>query len=401
MQKQGNVAGWTVTIAALGINLILGILYSWGVIKKALVEDWGWTNTEASLPYTVCVALLAFVTIFGGRLQDKYGPRIIALIGGLLFGAGLLLSAWAQSPVVMVVTFGMVSGIGMGFAYAAATPCAIKWFEPRKKGLIAGIVVAGIGLSAIYIAPLTNYLLRTSGVQHTFLILGILALVSLMVFSLLLKNPPAGYVPQAKKDRPAVAHGHDYSWQEMIKTRPFFLLWFTYLLSATAGLMLIGHIASIAWVQAGWQGGFVLVVILAIFNTSGRILGGFLSDIMGRTSALLLVFIIQALNMFAFSMLTSIPLLIVGTAVAGLAYGALFSLFPATTADFFGIKNLGVNYGLIFTGWGIAGIVGPVLAGRVADLTGTYTASYWAAGSMLVLGALLVGFIKAPKSKEV
>jgi OFA family oxalate/formate antiporter-like MFS transporter len=280
-------------------------------------------------------------------------------------------------------------------------PVPSSGLNPVKKGLIAGIVVAGIGLSAIYIAPLTNYLLRTSGVQHTFLILGILALVSLVVFSLLLKNPPAGYVPQTKKDRPAVAHGHDYSWQEMIKTRPFFLLWFTYLLSATAGLMLIGHIASIAWVQAGWQGGFVLVVILAIFNTSGRILGGFLSDIMGRTSALLLVFVIQALNMFAFSVLTSIPLLIVGTAVAGLAYGALFSLFPATTADFFGIKNLGVNYGLIFTGWGIAGIVGPVLAGQVADLTGTYTASYWAAGSMLVLGALLVGFIKAPKSKEV
>jgi OFA family oxalate/formate antiporter-like MFS transporter len=375
-------------------------LYSWGVIKKALVEDWGWSNTEAALPYTVCVAILAFVTIFGGRLQDKYGPKIIALTGGILFGAGLLLSAFAKNPTIMVLTFGVISGLGMGFGYAAATPCAIKWFEPRKKGLIAGIVVAGIGLSAIYIAPLTNYLLKTSGIEYTFMFLGILALVALIIFSLLLKNPPEGYVPVTKKNRPVVAHGQDYTWQQMIKTRPFFLLWLTYLLSATAGLMLIGHIASIAYVQAGWQAGFILVVVLAIFNTSGRILGGFLSDTMGRTNALLMVFVIQALNMFAFSFLNSIPLLIVGTAVAGLSYGALFSLFPATTADFFGIKNLGVNYGLIFTGWGIAGIVGPILGGQVADLTGTYNASYVVAGIMLLLGALLVKFIKEPAKRS-
>jgi MFS transporter, OFA family, oxalate/formate antiporter len=399
MSVHRNVSGWIVTLAALGINLILGILYSWSVIKKALVDDWDWSNTEAALPYTVCVAILAFVTIFGGRLQDKYGPKIIALIGGILFGTGLLLSAFAKNPTVMVLTFGVISGLGMGFGYAAATPCAIKWFEPRKKGLIAGIVVAGIGLSAIYIAPLTNYLIRTSGIEYTFLFLGILALTGLILFSLLLKNPPVNYVPFVKKNRPVVAHGVDFTWQQMIKTRPFFLLWLTYLLSATAGLMLIGHIASIAHVQAGWQGGFVLVVILAIFNSSGRILGGFLSDTIGRTNALLMVFLLQALNMFAFSFMDSQPLLIAGTAVAGLSYGALFALFPATTADFFGIKNLGVNYGLIFTGWGVAGIVGPLLGGQVADLTGTYNVSYVVAGIMLLLGALLVKFIKEPAKR--
>lgn len=396
MTQKKNTAGWTVTFAALGINLILGILYSWGIIKEALVQDWGWNNTQAALPYTVCVALLAFVSIFGGRLQDKYGPRIIALIGGILFGTGLLLSALAKNPIVMVLTFGVISGLGMGFGYAAATPCAIKWFEPRKKGLIAGIVVAGIGISAIYIAPLTNHLIGNFSIKYTFTFLGILSLIAMTVFSLILRNPPAGYVPAAKKNRPVVAHGDDYTWKEMIKTRSFILLWLTYLLSATAGLMLIGHIASIARAQAGWHAGFVLVVILAVFNTSGRIGGGFLSDKVGRSNAMLIVFLIQAANMFAFSFLHSIPLLIAGTAVAGMAYGALFSLFPANAADFFGIKNLGVNYGLIFTGWGIAGIIGPILAGRVADLTGNYNASYVVAGIMLLMGAFLVKRLKAP-----
>ena len=135
MSSERNVSGWVVTFAATGINLILGLLYSWSVIKASLVNDWGWTNTQASLPYTVCVAMLAFMTIFGGRLQDKYGPRVIALIGGILFGSGILASAFAKTPFTMLLTFGIISGVGMGFAYASATPAAMKWFEARKKAL--------------------------------------------------------------------------------------------------------------------------------------------------------------------------------------------------------------------------------------------------------------------------
>lgn len=399
MNTQRNNAGWIVTFAALGINLILGILYSWSILKKALVAEWDWSNTEASLPYTVCIAVLAFVTIFGGRLQDKYGPRIIALIGGLLFGAGLIGSAYAKNPTVMVLTFGVLSGLGMGFGYAAATPCAIKWFDPRKKGLITGIVVSGIGLSAVYIAPLTNYLIKSSSIEETFMFLGILSIVAMTIFSLILRNPPVGYVPVAHAKKPATQHSADFRWQDMIKTRPFILLWLTYLMSATAGLMLIGHIASIAKVQANWEAGFILVVVLAIFNATGRISGGFLSDKVGRTNAMLIAFSLQAVNMFVFALFTSVPLLILGTAVAGLAYGAIFSLFPAVTADFFGIKNMGVNYGIIFTGWGLAGIIGPIIGGRVADLTGTYNGSYLVAGGMLLIGVLLVKLIKAPVLK--
>ncbi len=407
MSVNPNRTGWFITMTALAINLILGVLYSWSVIKKALVADWGWSNTEASLPYTVSVATFALMMVFAGRAQDKYGPRKVALLGGLLLGAGLIASSFTQNPTVILLTFGVIGGMGIGFGYSAVTPCAIKWFDAKKKGLISGIVVSGVGLSPVYIAPITNMLYKAYGLEHVFLYLGIFALAVVCLLSLLLRNPSPSEVPvqvpaQAPSNAPAASNTQsaatasestqksDYTWQEMVRMPSFYLLWFSYLMSAAAGLMLIGHMASIASVQANWQAGFLLVVILAVFNFFGRIMGGVLSDKVGRTRALLLVFLIQAVNMFAFSFYTEISTLIAGSALAGLAYGALFALFPAATADLFGLKNLGVNYGLVFTGWGVAGIIGPIVGGLVADATGSYNISYVTSAVMLVIGALLV-----------
>ncbi|HON09758.1 MAG TPA: OFA family MFS transporter [Chitinispirillaceae bacterium] len=395
MEKTRQTTGWIITSAALGINLLLGLLYAWSVFKKALVADWGWSNTVSSLPYTFSAALFAFMMVFAGRAQDKFGPRIVALIGGLMFGGGLILSGFATNPVAMVFTFGVMGGIGIGLGYSATTPCAIKWFESSKKGLISGIVVSGVGLAPVIIAPLTAYFLRLYGIQKTFIILGTIAVVVISVFSLILRNPPAGYIPvQTGSKSSGSSASKETSWKEMLRTSQFYILWITYLLSATAGLMLIGHMASIASTQASWKAGYILVVLLSVFNASGRIAGGILSDKVGRTAAFLIVFIIQAVNMFLFPFYTTIPLLIIGASVAGLAYGSLFALFPSITADYFGVKNLGVNYGLVFTGWGIAGIVGPVLGGLVVDKTGSYNGSYLVAGVLLIVATFLVRYMK-------
>jgi len=295
----------------------------------------------------------------------------------------------------MVFTFGVMGGIGIGLGYSATTPCAIKWFESSKKGLISGIVVSGVGLAPVIIAPLTAYFLRLYGIQKTFIILGTIAVVVISVFSLILRNPPAGYIPvQTGSKSSGSSASKETSWKEMLRTSQFYILWITYLLSATAGLMLIGHMASIASTQASWKAGYILVVLLSVFNASGRIAGGILSDKVGRTAAFLIVFIIQAVNMFLFPFYTTIPLLIIGASVAGLAYGSLFALFPSITADYFGVKNLGVNYGLVFTGWGIAGIVGPVLGGLVVDKTGSYNGSYLVAGVLLIVATFLVRYMK-------
>jgi MFS transporter, OFA family, oxalate/formate antiporter len=391
-----NSKGWTVAFAAFGINLILGILYSWSLIQKALVRDWGWTNTEASLPYTVCLATFSFVMIFAGKAQDIYGPRPVSLLGGVLLGAGLIISVYAFSPVLMMVTFGVIGGIGIGFGFAAGTPCAMKWFQPKHKGIIAGIVVSGVGLSPVYIAPLTDGLLRTYGIQNTFLYLGIFSVAGITLLSLILRNPPPGYNPAFSSVVPPADPDDESSWREILKSRIFIILWTSFLMSSAAGLMLIGHLANIASLQANWQAGFVLVAILAVFNALGRITGGHLSDRMGRTGALFIVIIIQAANIFLFTFYRSIPALIAGSAVAGLSYGGLFALFPAATADFFGLKNLGINYGLVFTGFGVAGIVGPVMGGIVADATGTYTVSCILSSLMLLIAALLVRQLKSP-----
>jgi OFA family oxalate/formate antiporter-like MFS transporter len=396
--KTTKTTGWIITSAALGINLLLGLLYAWSVFKKALVAEWGWNDVTASLPFTVSAAIFAFMMIFAGRAQDKFGPRVVALLGGIMFGTGLIASGFSKNPAIMVITFGVIGGIGIGLGYSATTPCAIKWFHASKKGVISGIVVSGVGLAPVFIAPLTAYFLKLYGIQHTFIILGLIALVAIVLFSLILRNPSVDYVPAqpSATKKAASPSSNNMSWAGMLKTKQFYLLWLIYLLSATAGLMLIAHMASIAGTQAAWKAGFILVVVLSAFNALGRIAVGFLSDKIGRKSSMVVVFLLQAVNMFLFAYYQSIPLLITGAAIAGLAYGSLFSLMPSITADFFGVKNLGVNYGLVFSGWGIAAIIGPILGGIVVVKSGTYTMSYIVAGILLLIGTLLVKLIKPP-----
>jgi OFA family oxalate/formate antiporter-like MFS transporter len=378
----------------------MGVLYSWGVIKKALVSDWHWTNTDAALPFTVSAAVFAITMIFAGRAQDKFGPRPVTIFGGLMLGLGLILSGFVTSLGMMVFTFGVIGAIGIGLGYSAATPCAMKWFESSKKGMIAGIVVAGVGLSPVYITPITASLLKSHGISTTFIILGVFAIAAVILFSMFLKNPPESEVKKTENKAAAPAQkGNNQTWNEVAKTPQFYLLWVMYLLAATAGLMLIAHLPSIAVAQADWKtAGFMLVVILSIFNALGRLGAGVLSDKVGRTRAMMIVFMLQAVNMFMFMFYTSIPLLMMGSAIAGLAYGAVFSLFPTTTAEFFGMKNLGVNYGMIFTGWGVAGVIGPMLGGIVADKTGSYSNGFLVAGVFLVIATILVGILKAPKA---
>lgn len=385
-----------ITGAAFAINLFLGLLYAWSVIKKSLVDDWGWNDVTASLPFTFSAATFAFMMIFAGRAQDKFGPRIVVMLGGLMFSAGVIASGFSTNPVVMIITFGIMGGIGIALGYSATTPCAIKWFDPSRKGVVSGIVVSGVGIAPVLFAPLANFLINRHGLQQTFIILGVLAFVAIVLFGLILRNPAKGYVP-GTQDATRTASGIrqvNMEWRAMLRTPQFYLLWFIYLLTATAGLMLIAHIASIAGTQAAWQAGFVLVVVLSAFNALGRVLIGYLSDVIGRKTTMVTVFLLQALNMFLFACYTSIPLLMMGAVFAGLLYGSLFSLMPSVTADFFGIKNLGVNYGLVFSGWGVGAVIGPLLGGIAVVTAGTYQLSYWVSGILLIAGAVLAKLIR-------
>ena len=398
--------GWVVTLAGTGINLALGVLYSWSVIAKALTKDWGWTAAQASQPYAVACGVFAIMMVFAGRAQDKFGPRIVAGIGGALTGMGLILASFASKSdiTLMIVGFGILAGTGIGLGYASATPPAVKWFPPAKKGMITGIVVSGFGLASVYIAPLTNTLLKTVLINKTFMILGIAFFFVSIILAQFLQNPPAGYVPAGMTSSHAAMNAasskkHDYDWHEMMKTPQFYLLWIMFAFASFAGLMIIGHMAKIAAKQLpGVNLGFLLVAILAIGNASGRIIAGIVSDKLGRTKTMLLVFLLQAVLMAVLSRANTSPLLIIGALVVGFNYGANLSLFPTTTADYFGTKNLGVNYGLVFTAWGVGGVFGSMVAGKIVDATGSYSIAFTVAAVLCVAAAGVTFITKAPKT---
>ena len=400
----GANRGWIVTFAGTGVNLALGVLYAWSVISKQITKEWGWSETQAALPYSVAIAMFAFMMVPAGRMQDKLGPRVVATLGGIFCGIGFIIASLGQSLTGMVLGFGILAGAGIGCGYASATPPAVKWFPPAKTGLIAGLVVAGFGLASVYIAPLANHLLSAFGIQSTFLILGIAFLIAVVVLSQLLKNPPAGYKPAvnpaaAKAGAKAPAALVDYEWSEMLKTPQFFLLWIMFVFAAGAGLMIIGKLAKIVDLQAGIKAGFVFVAMLAVGNAGGRVVAGVLSDKIGRTWTMFSVFVFQAVLMFVLRGLDTYGTLFVASVLIGFNYGANLSVFPSATKDYFGLKNFGVNYGFVFTAWGVGGILGPMLSGWIFDADKNFNTAYLIAAVCLLVAAGLTFVTRAPQAK--
>lgn len=386
-------------LAGAGLNLALGILYAWSVFSKQLVEavdrgGFGWSKTTATLPYTIAIGIFALMMVPAGRLQDRFGPRIVASAGGVLIGAGCLVASFSSPESVWpaLLGFGVLGGSGIGLGYAAATPAALKWFPPEKKGLVTGIVVGGFGIAPVYIAPLSKWLIGAHGVVSAFRILGVAFLFAATAVAQLIRNPEKPVASQKRPDGAAALPPRpDRTWRDMVRSPMFYMLWVQYACAAMAGLMIIGHMAKIVAVQSGnaIKIGFVFVALLAAFNAGGRIVAGVISDYIGRVVTMGIVFIMQAAMMFFFPAFATIGAFAVGAAVVGFSYGACLSLFPATTADQWGTKNLGLNYGVMFTAWGVGGVIGPTLAGRIADTTGSYAGAYDIAGMLLIFAFVL------------
>lgn len=396
--------GWIVTLAGLGVNLALGVLYAWGIMSAALIDQLHWSATQTQLPYMVACAVFALSMVPGGRLQDKLGPRPILMAAAVLAGIGFILSGVFLTVVGLTIFFGLVFGLAMGFGYAAPTPAAVKWFGAHKRGLISGIVVSGFGLAPVYIAPLTTKLLEQFGIQVTFYILGIAFFIAIMSLAQLIANPPQGHVAVApatwQRNQPAKAKKTDYGWREILRTKQFYLLWTMFSFGTFAGLLIIGQLSKIGLEQAGMTTPFYLVALYAFFNFAGRIGCGIISDKIGRKATLFIMFIMQVIVYTVFAQLTTPLTLMLGIAVVGFSFGGMLTLFPAATVDFFGIKNFGVNYGLVITAWGIGGVFGPLVGGMVRDLTGTYALSYTISAVLGALGAILSLVLKAPQSNE-
>ncbi|MDA0148210.1 L-lactate MFS transporter [Vibrio sp. LaRot3] len=397
-----------ILLAGFCINLCLGILYAWSVFNKALVTESGWSAAEASAPYATATITFSICLLVAGILQDRMGPRLILILGTVLTGLGMIASGFVNTPMMLNITFGVITGAGIGFGYACLSPSAMKWFHPSKKGMVNGLIAAGFGLAAIYLAPVTSALIDSMGIQTSFLVLGVGILAIAVPLAATINNPPADYTPAEPKVKEgqapkAVKKSADISWKTMLKTPQFYSLWIMYAFAASVGLMIIGNITTIASVQASLPNAVYLASILAIFNSGGRVAAGMLADKIGGVRTLLLAFVLQGINMALFATFDSEFTLIIGTAIAAVGYGTLLAVFPTLTAEFYGLKNYGTNYGVLYTAWGIGGAIGAAVVGFSTTNSEGYGLAYTISAAMMavcIVLALVTKPVKEAKTAE-
>jgi len=417
---------WICTFAGTAINLCLGILYAWSIWKKALVggeagtamtginEGWIYlTNAEASTPFSLCVITFALFMIPGGRIQDKYSPKLGATIGGLFLAAGCIIAGLMKSYTGLILGFGLLGGIGMGIGYAAPTPAALKWFGKHRRGLIAGIVVAGYGGAAIYIGFLAEYLITHFGITGSLVGLGLFFALVVIVAGQLLYSPPEGYVAPSA---PAVETSEqttisddtnevqeNWSPGEMLKTWQYYALFILFMFNTQSGLLIIANAAGLLKQAAAdvpflAMNAWILVSFGGIVNAAGRVGTGMYSDKIGRLKAYCINCAISAVCLFMLPYVIAsgnIILLFIVVGIAYWQYGGGLSLLPSFTADFFGPKNLGINYGLIFVGWGCGFFMAKV-GGAIEDIFHNLNYAFYISGSLLIVGILLASITKKP-----
>jgi OFA family oxalate/formate antiporter-like MFS transporter len=415
-EKVGN--RYLVMVGAIVVQLCLGTIYAWSEFQNTLkleVADGGlyaWDPLFTQLPFAAGLASFAVFMVFAGRWQDRVGPKKVATAGALLLGAGYILASFvdnfAADPLVgtvyLIITYGIIGGAGIGFAYVCPIAALVKWF-PDKKGSVSGIAVAGFGGGALIFLYVEQYLINLNGglIGQPFLVLGIIYLIGVLLGAQMLNVPPAGYAPPGWTPPATTADGAGTGMMpgEMIKQSTFWLLWLMFVFAATAGLMTLGNVKSAAaevdpLVELLGLGALI-GGIMSIFNAAGRIVWGSLSDKLGRVMTMLLMFIILAIALFGFAgIITLLPsaegnwiLVTVIASVIGFCFGGNFALFPSATADTFGSENVGKNYGVMFTSYGIAGIVGALVAGQFVRVTGSYFLAFVTTGILAVLAIIL------------
>jgi OFA family oxalate/formate antiporter-like MFS transporter len=402
---------WRVVFAGTTINLCLGVLYAWSVWLKYLTDkDYmlahGWaaplSAEQAANPASLCILLFALLMFPGGRIQDKMGPKVAAAVSAFFMAAGLLVAGLTKSYAGIMWGFGVGGGIGMGVGYAAPTPAALKWFGPHRRGLIAGLVVSGYGGAAFYVAPLIHWLITSYSLSVSFIVLGIAYGIVIFIAGMLLAWPEPGYVvpiPEAVKAKLAAstaATKADWAPSEVLKTWQAYALILLFCLNTQAGLLIIGHAAKM--VAPMLASGFIIVAFGGALNAAGRIGTGKYSDILGRNKAYMINAAAAAICMFALPAIISAKSLFVAFVAIGIAYwvyGGGLSLLPSFTGDFYGLKNFGMNYAIVFVGWGLGAFM-PKLGGRIKDVTGSYDWAFYLAGILLVVAIIICSVTKRP-----
>lgn len=421
---------WLVVVGAILIQLALGALYAWSVFTRLLTDPEGlyqFSATQTAWIFSAGLATFAAVMILAGRWLARTGPRTMTILGGLLLGLGFVLggffgtSFWAQ-----FICIGLLAGAGIGLGYVVPIAVGVKWF-PDKKGMITGLAVAGFGFGATiwvklagsWFGGLLNYaeVFGLPPVQSVFVIYGFIFAALVLLGSIVMVNPPEDYQPKGWKPADAEAAsslgGTGFEPSQMLRTTQFYSIWVVFLSSAIAGLMVI-YCIKLFGIDAlefhGVQNAGITtetaVAWLAIFNGLGRILWGMISDRIGRKNAIIIMSALQGLAMLmtyhVFIFTGQTTGLVIAACLIGFNYGGIFALFPAITADWFGNKEVGRNYGWVFSAYGVAGIVGPLLAGIFKDAAAGgsspigWMTPFLIAGISCLVGALIMMATRRP-----
>jgi MFS transporter, OFA family, oxalate/formate antiporter len=386
---------WVLAITALLMQLALGSVYAWSVFLKPVIALYHVSRLQANLTFSIVLLALGVTAGFGGYLNNRFGPRVIATVGGVVYGLGVLLAAFAAPNIfILYLTFGIIGGIGIGLGYIVAIAMLIKWF-PDRRGFITGLAVAGFGAGALITSPVAAALITSVGLGSTFLYLGIAYLVVIVIVAQFFRMAPEGYTPAGwtPSARQHIDHPErEYTLSEALRLPRWYVLWLILALNVTAGAALISVASPLAqkFTGIGVVTAALLPSVIGIFNGAGRLFWGWLSDGIGRPFTFLSMFIIQAIVFAILPSISSFAVLLIPAAIIALCYGGGFGTMPAFAADFFGTKNAGTIYGAMLTAWSAGGIVGPILITSFGTTTNPDYATplYIIAGIMLVSAAL-------------
>lgn len=403
-----------VILGAVLIQISLGGIYAWSVFTPALVGA-GWTKTQTQIVFATGLATFALVMIYAGRNLARFGPRRLAITGGVILGIGYAIASVGGGAEFWIVLLGIgvVGGGGIGLAYVVPIAVGMRWY-PDRKGMITGLSVAGFGFGAlgwIKIAGSWGTLIESVGLGATFLTYGIAFGLLILTGSIWMQMPPEGWLPEGYVVPVAAGSGaENFAPREMLRTPQFHLISITFAVSAGAGLMAIGLMklypvealtaSGVSAVEASAIAGTAMAVFFSLANGVGRIAWGALSDILGRKRSIVIMAASQGVFLAAFiPMASSKYLLYLAAALIGFNFGGNFALFPAMTADEFGDGSVGRNYPWIFLSYGAGGIVFPILGGVLGDM-GNFPLAFAICSGACLLGAAASAIVYPPRRVE-
>lgn len=381
---------WAVLFCICCNTFCFGGVYAWSAFSGELADFMGWDYGKVTLAYSVMLMTIAIMGLVGGMLLQRFGARRLMIAAGIMWGIGWFLTGRASSLVMLYGCFGIMAGCASGFGYNPGVVTAVSWF-PDKKGFASGMAVGICGMASLIVAPLANFLLTKFDVMTAFQIIGGCFLLISLSTSWYIDGPPEGWMPKGYKPAAKAAAGEGKNWREVLKDPRCYLLWATLLCASVAGLMLTGHASKIGQEVAGITAAqaALLVGIMAVANFAGRLVLGTLSDMAGRHQVVIGVMLLCALDMVFLSRVSSFGGFVTAIVLTGVCFGGTLATFSALSSDTFGAKYNGINYSIIFTGYGIASIVGPNVATSIKAGTGSYSGAFiFAAVCSLIAAAL-------------